>query len=68
MNGTARATGNAGWTPRGPISRDMLNNVARLREFADRLEGDERAEANAIATAIVMDIERVEGLENRRVG
>jgi len=60
---TARTNKDQGWTPKGPISGKMMNCTARLRELADKLNGDDRVEANAIASAIAAEASRVDGLE-----
>lgn len=62
-NETARTNRNEAWTPKGAISGKMINSVARLRELADKMFGDDRVEANAIASDLAAEAQRVDGLE-----
>jgi len=51
------------WTPKGEISKKLFNGAARMRLLADKLSGEDRVEANAIASAVMAETQRVDGLE-----
>jgi hypothetical protein len=64
MSETARTNKDTGWTPDGAISGDIMNCAARMRILADRLTGEDRVEANNIASAVADGAMRVNGLEH----
>ncbi|OIQ51022.1 hypothetical protein BerOc1_02967 [Pseudodesulfovibrio hydrargyri] len=65
MSQTARTNKDNGWIVRGDgaISGDIMNCAARIRILADRLAGEDRVEANSIASAVADGAMRVNGLE-----
>lgn len=67
MSETARTNNDSGWKPDGAISGDIMNCAARMRILADRLTGEDRVEANNIASAVADGAMRVNGLENLAV-
>jgi hypothetical protein len=65
MSETARTDKDVGWVVRDDdaISGDIMNCAARIRVLADRLTGEDRVEANNIASAVADGAMRVNGLE-----
>lgn len=64
MSETARTNNDTGWNPDGAISTDIMNCAARMRILADKLSGEDRVEANDIASAVADGAMRVNGLEH----
>ncbi|WP_419787245.1 hypothetical protein [Pseudodesulfovibrio sp.] len=64
MSETARTNNDNGWNPNGAISGDIMNCAARMRILADKLTGEDRVEANNIASAVADGAMRVNGLEH----